>query len=360
MTDAPTEWDTITDPTQTFTAAVPRGWQHQVTMVPTPATKHTLVSATSPGGDTRLHTGDPDMPMFIEPQAVVAGVPPGLVARPGTPATQLLPEWVRYRYGRAPGFRTGSVAEFAPVLEPVLESVRRAGAQLAWATSARLDFEFGDGGRVLRAVLLMATFSYGPVWVAYVHGVTTAEDPEPFVPSLLHMVGSVRPTDAEHQRQVQQRMASAAQHQMTMANIAANTAMMQSHHAQSMAGLDASARAHQERMASLHASQDAHNAAYEAQQAGIDAQHAAYVAGVQPGSADPGQGGTPAQDFINMIREERTVIDSEGYAHQVEAGYDRYFYRRHDGTWIGLQQHQELSDVPGVDPNDYEEVRIQS
>jgi hypothetical protein len=44
----------------------------------------------------------------------------------------------------------------------------------------------------------------------------------------------------------------------------------------------------------------------------------------------------------------------------VASGYDRYYYRRHDETWIGLQEHQQLSDVPGVNPDDYEEVRIQS
>ena len=59
--------------------------------------------------------------------------------------------------------------------------------------------------------------------------------------------------------------------------------------------------------------------------------------------------------FLNSIVEERTVIDGEGNTHQVADGYDRYFRRRSDGAWIGTRGHRGLSDMPGVNPDDYEE-----
>lgn len=339
MTENAGEWDTITDQTQTFMVAIPRGWQHRVWLVPTPALKHTLAVATSPDGATQLQTGDPSLPMFMEPGAVTFGVPPGMAARPGMPARQLLPEWAHYRYGANPTFRPGALAEVPSALEPIYASVRRAGVQLAWATSARLDYTATESGRDVHGVLLMTTHSFGPMWVAQVHGVESTGDAEPFVPMLLQMVSSLRFTELEQQRQAQARMASAAQHQATMSNIAANTAMMQANHQQNMANIAASGYAHQARMANLQAGYDAQNAAWRDQQAGSDAQQ---------------------QDFVNTIREERTVIDAYGEAHQVQAGFDRYFYRRHDGTMIGLEAHQQLSDVPGINPADYEELRIQS
>ena len=62
--------------------------------------------------------------------------------------------------------------------------------------------------------------------------------------------------------------------------------------------------------------------------------------------------------FVNAIVEERTVIDGEGNTHQVADGYERYFRRRSDGAWIGTRDHRDLSDVPGVNPSDYEEVKL--
>jgi hypothetical protein len=101
-------------------------------------------------------------------------------------------------------------------------------------------------------------------------------------------------------------------------------------------------------MASLHASHEAHNAAWQSQQAAQDAAHHAQVH-----SSDDAH-----RRFLNAITEERTVIDSEGNTHQVADGYDRYFRRRSDGAWIGTRDQRDLRDVPGVNPDDYEEAKI--
>ena len=52
------------------------------------------------------------------------------------------------------------------------------------------------------------------------------------------------------------------------------------------------------------------------------------------------------------------MVDGEGNTHQVADGYDRYFRRRSDGAWIGTRDHRDLHDIPGVNPSDYEEVKI--
>ena len=62
--------------------------------------------------------------------------------------------------------------------------------------------------------------------------------------------------------------------------------------------------------------------------------------------------------FINTLREERTVVDREGNTHQVADGYDCYFRRRSDGAWIGTRDHRGLNEVPGVNPDDYDEAKI--
>ena len=52
------------------------------------------------------------------------------------------------------------------------------------------------------------------------------------------------------------------------------------------------------------------------------------------------------------------MIDGEGNTYQVADGYDRYFRRRTDDTWIGTRSHRDLSGLSGVNPDEYEEVKI--
>lgn len=66
----------------------------------------------------------------------------------------------------------------------------------------------------------------------------------------------------------------------------------------------------------------------------------------------------PHRRFLNMIAEERTVVDAEGQTHQIAAGYDRYFRRRSDGMWIGTHGDRDLRGVSGINPDDFEEMKI--
>jgi hypothetical protein len=345
---APDAWETVPDADeQLFTVSMPRGWRNRAWVQSNGSTPVQLVKAESPSGETALFLSDPTIPQFLEPAAVVFSPPPGVVVRPYTSIEYFLPFYAQQRFGGLPGFKPGAMAPSPELFQWVAQAVQRSGAQ-AGITAGRLAFSFNDGPRRVQALLFGACMSFGPVWFADVHGISTVGDPEAFVPALLEMMASRRTNPAVIQRQLQERARSAAQHQATMASIHQNTALLQSQHQQNMAALRGMAASHQAHMASLHASHDAHNAAWQSQQATQAAAHSA-----QMHASDDSH-----RRFLNAISEERTVIDSEGNTHQVADGYDRYFRRRSDGAWIGTRDHRDLSGLPGVNPNDYEEVKI--
>lgn len=357
----PAAWETLHDQTQTFSISLPRGWRHELGVVPTPAMKHCVARSTSPDGGTWFDIGDPGLPMFVEPAVAGFGVGPGATVRPATPAHQLIQEWAQFQFGNSAGFRIVAVTDFPPLVEAFVTSARRSGTPPVWITAARLDAELTREGRPVRMAVLMRAGSVVPsVWSAQVYAVTSTADIDPFVPALHRIIESLALTAAEIQRQSNQQMASAAQHQATMAQINANTAAMAATHQQNMANIAFSGQAHQANMANLQSAHDMQMRGWQEQQRVSDGQHATYLGGLRPDAADPAAGGSGQQDFVNMIREERTVIDGNGDAHQVQSGYDRYYYRRHDQSWIALQQHENLADVPGINPDDYEETRIQS
>ena len=357
----PAVWESLTDQTQTFSISLPRGWRNELGVVPTPTMRQPVARSTSPDGVTSFNIGDPGLPLFVDPAAAGFGISPGMTVRPATPAHQLIQEWAQFQFGNSPGFRIVSVAEFPPLVESFVNAARRNGTPPVWATGARLDAELSQDGRAVRAAVLMRAGSVVPSsWSAQVYAVTSAADAAPFVPALVRIIESFVLTAAENHRLDNQRMASAAQHQATMAQINVNTAAMTAAHQQNMAGIQYSGQAHQARMANMHDAQAMQMQSWQEQQQVSDGQQAAYLSGLRPHAADPALGGTAHEDYVNMIREERTVVDSAGDAHQVQSGYDRYYYRRHDQSWIALQQHENLADVPGIDPDDYEETRIQS
>lgn len=355
----PAAWELVSEPTATFTVELPRGWDNRAWVVPTPTMKYPMVATTSPDGLTSLFSGDAELPMFLDPAAGMFPAP-GTMLRPPTEARQFLAEWAQYRGGQRAEFRLLGVAEAPEVVETVLAGAARTGSQYTWVTAARAEAEYDQDGARVRAVYLGVTIGVGAMWLAQVHGVTSADDPAGFVPALLRLVASVQSTPGERQRLQAERMANDAQHQATMQMINQNTAMMTAGHQQRMADIQASGIAHQQNMASRQAAFDAGVDSWRQQQAGADAQHSAYMGGLRSGSAVPGSGGDPQQDFVNMINEERTVLDAQGDAHQVAAGADRYYHNEHSNTWVGLSDHQDIVEVTGANRDDYQEGTIQS
>lgn len=331
----PAAWERVTDPDGAFTVFVPRGWTHRAWLQYNGAHPHGLVTATD--GRTSLFLSDPRLPMFVAP----GGFPsPGAVVRPYTSVEHFLPEYVQGRFGALPGFRIVGMRPEPDLFQLVGEGLSRAGATQLWVTAGRLGFEH-DGGR---AVVIASCASLGGVWFADVHGVHTDGDPDAWVPALIGMLATRAATPETHRRQMQERAASAAQHAATMASLSQSAAFLRQSHASSMAAIDQSARAHHQRMDDLHASHDAANAAWSAQQARYDA------------PAPPEDEGH--RRFLNLIAGERTVVDPDGHPRQVEDGYDRYFRRRSDDAVIGVRGDRDLSGLPGIDPADFDELRV--
>ena len=180
-------------------------------------------------------------------------------------------------------------------------------------------------------------------------GTVDALDPfAAFVPALLEMVASQRATPAMHQRQMQERASNAARHQAIMQSLATNAAILRSNHQSNMANLHTLAASHQAHMANLHQAADARNASWQAEQAARDGAHAARMQAPDDGH----------RRFLNLIAEERTVVDAEGNRHQVQDGFDRYFRRRSDGTWIGTKDQRDLRGLPGVNPDEFDEAQV--
>lgn len=344
----PQAWETIVDPEQMFTIAAPRGWQSRAWVKRDGPIPHQLVTAASPDGATALFLGDPTIPHFMEPAAVTFGPPPGMVVRPYTSIEHFLPGYVQQRFGGLPGFQPGPMAPSPELSRLVGQKLQRSGAAQVWVAAGRIALSFEEGPRRVQALLFAYSASIGAIWMVEVYGISTLGDPEPFAAALLEMVASRQATPAMQQRQMQERAMSAAQHQATMSMLDQNAAILRASHQQNMATLQGMATSHQAHMAQLHASHDAHHAAWQGQQAAQDAAHQARMHA--PDDAH--------RRFLNTIAEERTVIDGEGNTHQVADGYDRYFRRRVDNTWIGTRNHRDLSGLPGVNPDDYEEVRI--
>ncbi|WP_224250168.1 hypothetical protein [Hyalangium gracile] len=348
---APNEWEIIVDASQAFTLSMPRGWRNRAWLHQGGPIPHQLATAQSPGGETALFLGDPTIPQFIDPSGVTMfGPPPGMVVQPYTSIEHFLPGYAQHRFGGLPGFRPGAMVPSPELFRLASESAQRAGAAQAWITAGRLSFSFDEGPRRVQALVFGVCTGVAPLWFAEVHGVSTVGNPEDFAPALLEMVASRRATPAMQQRQMQERARSAAQHQANMALIEQGTANLRANHQQNMANLRGMAASHQAHMASLHASHDAHNAAWQSQQAAQSAAHQSYM---QASASDDSH-----RRFVNAIAEERTVVDGAGNTYQVADGYDRYFRRRSDGAWIGTRDHRDLSGIPGVNPDDYDEVKI--
>lgn len=345
---APEAWETVVDPEQAFELPMPKGWQRQARVRWNGPVPRQLATASSPDGATALFLGDGTLPQFIEPAAAPFGPPPGTVVRPYTPIEHFLPGYAHQRYGLLPGFAPGPMAPSPELARLVGQKLERAGAGQVWVTAARLAFSIGEGERRLQALLLGYTASLGGVWFADTFGVSTLGDPAAFVPALLEMIASQRATPAMHQRQMQERASNAARHQAIMQSLATSAAILRSNHQSNMANLHTLAASHQAHMANLHQAADARNASWQAEQTARDGAHAARMQAPDDGH----------RRFLNLVAEERTVVDAEGNRHQVQDGFDRYFRRRSDGTWIGTKDQRDLRGLPGVNPDEFDEARV--
>lgn len=365
---------TLTDPAEgAFTVRLPRGWQNQAHSVRPYGQHRAVVNSRSPDGGTYLFFGDPQIPSFAVPTPMLypghpmANLNPLSQVHPYVPAEPFFVQYLGQRHGQAPGFRITASAPCPALEQDAQAEAQRRGVQ-AWSTAVSLSFEFTDAGRRVRGRLHGMTLAMGQVWVADVFGAMTTEDMDPARwDDLLFGIARSRQTDPRwRQRQDQahtDRMGEIQQdHQAAMSRLHAS-------HQQNMAQIQSSAQAHQARMDALHAAGDAQVQGWYAAQASIDGTHRGFMdalgerrqAGPGAGPGPGGEGDDGHRRFLNYINNENTVIDASGEAHQVEAGHDRYYRHRRDGTFVGTDSTVEREDLRarlGVNPDDYEEVRV--
>jgi hypothetical protein len=351
----------VTDPVEgAFTVSLPRGWQSQARSVRPYGVHRTVVNTRSPDGGTFLFFGDPQLPTYSEPSPQMLPGHPLAQVHPFVPAEPFFLGYVRQRHGQAPGFRLLGAAPCPALEQDVQRSAQRHGLQ-ARPTAVSLSFELTDAGRRVRGRLHGTTFSTGAIWVADVFGVLTTDDLDPACwDDLLFGIARSLKTEPRWRQQQDQlhanRMAQIQQdHQRA-------TAQMQLQHQGNMGWIQASMQGHQARMDALHASADAQLQGWYAQQAASDGAHQGFMSAVRGQGAGPGPDADPGhRRFVNAIRGEETVVDASGATYQVEAGHERYYRNRQDGTCIGTGgavDREALRERFGVNPEDYEEVRI--
>ena len=329
------EMVTLTDPTeQAFTVDMPKGWLNQAYLVRYYDQYRSVGTSLSPDGETLIFIGDPELPAFGEPNEILREDDPIAnanklfkIAR-FQQAVDFLPGYVKKKFGGLPDFNITEVRPSNPGLEKLThDAMERNGIADAKVTTALLTFDYTDNGKPMHAVVNGATFGIGTIWMVDISGVSTTGDPVAYNDLLFRIGGSYRATPEwkEKERQMQeQRMAQ-----------------MKRDHANNMAAIQASAQRHQMRMKALHDASDARMKSWYDRQAASDDSH---------------------RRFLNYITDENTVVSqSSGKAWQVETGHDRYYMHKRDDTkFVGADSTTDLDDLRkrGLNPDDYEEVRI--
>lgn len=184
----------------------------------------------------------------------------------------------------------------------------------------------------MKALVIGTTSDSGPFWVVTVSGIATTGDPKSYVDMLDAMARTYQVNPAWQAEQ-------ARRHQERMAQIEAFGRQLTAQHHRNMAAIQRSAQLHQQRMAAIHAQGDASMKAYYDRMASSDAQH---------------------RMFLNYINNERTVVDSSGKTFQVDGSNQRYFVNKYNGTYVGGDSTMDIDKLRGLglNPNDYEEVKI--
>jgi hypothetical protein len=336
-----------------FTIHLPRGWENRAVTVRPDGVPRSLISSRRPDGAVSLFSGDLRLQTFQEPgTGVFAGVPSGKPEQPYTAADPFFRQYLEQVYGRVFGFKiTGTDA--CPVLEELVRGEsQRLGLQPR-LTTVRLAFEYFDLESYMpsRGLLFGTTISFGELWCPEAGGVLTTvwEDPATFEGLYFQVARSRQENPQWRQRQNQA-------HQQRTAQIARD-------HQNTMQQLQQS---HQVRMDTLHAASDTQFESWRATQAAGDAAHRRFLDALNgQTSAAPG-GGSVGSDwnhrrFLNTITEKETVVGEDGSQYEVETGHQRYYRHKYDNTYLGTDNYTERDDLRsrfGVNPDDYEEVRI--
>jgi len=340
-----------------FTILLPEGWTHRVHLQREHALNRVIASAESPDRGTRIFVGDARLPMFQKPSPFLdpqlLAFSPHICLQPYTPADHFLTDYARRFFGGAPDFRIVGVGPSERLRQLTLADLRR-GGHPATVTGAAVRFEHRGDGPLARCEVHGVTVDIGAMWYADLYGCSTTGDAASAAELAARMMTSRqfdRGWSAGQQRLHEQRMANGRQQ---LQHIEAMTALQRQGHEQRMhdirqAGAQ-NTRMHEERMSQM----DASHAGWMDQQGRLDAQHRSRM-------SQEAQGDAAQRARVDGIREEHTVVDASGATYKVDMHHERYFVNKRDGTYIGAGSATEQADLRrtlGVNPDDYEEVRI--
>jgi hypothetical protein len=346
------EMVTVVDPNEnSFSLQMPKGWKNQAFLVRNQGAERRVVHAVSPDGNTTIFMGDPNMPNFQVPNPYMDYSDPLFHMNPMlrihqyVPAEPFFVDYTQRRYGGAPGFRiTGATPN------PTLEQAYRAEGQrlgVNWmATATAISFEFTENGRHVRGLLNGATLLSDSGWIVDLGGILSYGDPNRYT-SLFYQMGQSMQTSAQWRQQ--QNWA----HQQAMGQI-------QSNHQAMMASMQSG---HQQRMNDIQSSGEANTRRWQEQQAQNDISHQQFIDQIRstpPRASQSDQEDFSHRRFLNYIQEQNTVVDSSGNTYQVDGSHERYYVNRRDNTYIGTDSTTDREGLRarGVNPDDYEEVKI--
>jgi hypothetical protein len=345
-------WVTVVDANEgAFSIQMPAGWQNQAATLRPYGQLRTVVTSQSPDGTLFLFAGDPNLPGFTEPTSMYAEVTmmnqnPLMQIHPYVAADTFFPQYLQGRYGRAPGFRITSIGPNPTIEQRVYAQARERGMQ-AHFTCVLIQFEFQDNGMPVHGVLNGTVLVMNGNWFPDVSGVCTTGDVNRGYEMLMQMMNSYQANAGWRQQQDNL-------HHQRMNQI-------QQDHQSAMASMQAG---HQARMDAIHQAGAVNTQIWQERQQQNDASHQSFIDSIRstPASVESGGGFSDVshQRFLNAIKEQETVLDGSGQSYQVEAGHERYYVNKRDNTYIGTGATTEREDLRkrGLNPDDYEEVRI--
>lgn len=330
----------VTEPLEgAFTLLMPAGWNNEAHLQREHALNRVIASAVRPDKSTLIYLGDPRLPIFMEPNPYID---PGLMqfspqmrVQPYTPADRFFGDYVHQCFGRAPGFQITELTD-SPEMQRTV-GTRRPGSVV---TAVAVTFRHVSHGKPMRCRLFGLVHGWNGMWTVDVATVSTASDLDPLSSLVLRMMTSrhFHPGWAAAQQQLHE-------HRMAMGR-------QQNQFINDMTELQR--QGHQQRMRDIQSAGAANTQRHEERMAQSDAAQRNWM--TQQAQADAAQ-----RARVNAIREEHTVADSGGATYQVDARHERYFVNKRDNTYIGTGaaiERNDLRQAYGVNPDDYEEVKI--
>lgn len=334
-----TKWIQVADMMEnSFSIAMPAGWTNAALLHRTHQSPRALVTSVSPDKNTVIYLGDPRLPVytvpgsgFEEPYRQFNMKYPYQVA-PAVSAETYFSDYLRQHFGNMEGFRITEKFDNHAILEQQKKEMAKLTMNVG-VTNASYRFAYTSKGRTIHGELNGTVINMGKMWIPEVSGFCTAGDPKEVAAMMIRM-GQSKATNPKWQE------AQNAQHQQTMANIQQNTQRMTQQHQQRMADIQRSAAAHQQRMADLQQAADARNEQWRRNQQAQDVQH---------------------EKFLNVIKGEHTVQDSEGNTYQVDNSQEKYFIDKTNNTYIGTDATKTLDDLrelKHINIDNFEQVQI--